>query len=86
MTTQNHCLNQQKEQNKDRDLISKMRTISLFLILFEWVQFKATFLILRSNLLEITQVHQGGMHYLYPSEITVLKFFTHLNLLRNGNK
>jgi hypothetical protein len=79
-------LNQQKEQNKDRDLISKKRTISLFLILFEWVQFKATLLILRSNLLEIAQVHKGGIHYLYTPEITGLIFFTHLNLLRNGNK
>lgn len=86
MTTQNHCLNQQKEQNKDRDLFSKRSTISLFLFLFEWVQFKATLLILRRNLLEITHVHLGGKHCLYTSEIAGLKFFTHLNLIRNGNK
>lgn len=86
MTTQNHCLNHQKVQNKDRDLISRKRSISLFLFLFEWALFKSTSLILGSNPLAISLFLQGFRHYLYTPEIAGLKFYIHLNPLRNGTK
>jgi|WetSurMetagenome_2_1015567.scaffolds.fasta_scaffold178933_2 hypothetical protein len=85
MTTQNHCLNRQKEQNKGKDLFSGKSNISPFKILFEGLQFQSILRIIWDYLLPFYHVRQTLFQCLSFTDNKV-EFFIHLNLQHNGIK
>ncbi len=64
MTTQNHSLNHQKEQNKNRDLFPEQSHFSLVKILFEWLSFQSILSSLREKVVSFFQVRQRSIQYL----------------------
>ena len=64
MTTQNHRLNHQKEQNKNKNLFLGKSNFFPFKILFEWLSFQSILLSLRDKVVSFFQVRQRSIQYL----------------------